>query len=145
MKGDRTFIDTNIIIYAYDNSAGEKQKKASGILAGLWESGNGLISSQVLEELFVNITRKIPNPLPVKEARSLVRDLSTWPTVIIDGALVIDAIDISIKHRLSFWDSLIIASASKSGASILYSEDLGHKMTIEGVTVINPFVKATHM
>ena len=140
MKEDKIFIDTNIIIYAYDNSAGYKQKIASDILIKLWNTGNALISTQVLEELFVNITRKIPNPLAVLEARTLISDLMHWDTVVVDNEIIINSIDIFVKHRFSFWDSLIMTSAVKGGASFLYSEDFQHGITVEGIKIINPFI-----
>lgn len=140
MRDVKVFVDTNIIVYAYDTSAGEKYKKSVEIMDELWSSGDGVISSQVLQEFFVNVTKKISKPIDISLAKEVVKDLLNWKTVIADGRIILEAIDIHSQHKYSFWDSLIIASAIEGGAKIILSEDLADKQTIKGVAIKNPFI-----
>lgn len=140
MSDDKVFLDTNIIVYAYDITAGAKHETAKDTLTDLWESGAGVISTQVLQEFFVTVTRKIPNPLDSAKAKEIVSDLLTWDVVVIDGAVITSAIELLPKFGYSFWDSLIIQAAIDSGAVTLLSEDLSHRQTIEGISIINPFI-----
>ncbi len=140
MKGDKVFLDTNIMVYAYDVSANEKHKIASEIMIDLWNSGLGILSTQVLQEFFVNVTKKIPRLLNAKKAKDIVKDFLKWDVVVNDGESILDAVEIHLKYKYSFWDSLIINAAVKSGAALLLSEDLSDGQKIEGVTIKNPFV-----
>lgn len=139
MSEDKIFIDTNIMIYAYDVSAVEKHQIASHILSDLWNSGLGVLSTQVLQEFFVNIVQKIQKPIDKKLAKEIVRDFLRWQVVVNNGDSILDAIDICDKYRYSFWDSMIIEAAIKGGAVFLMSEDLQHGQVISGVTIKNPF------
>jgi len=139
MSEDKIFIDTNIMIYAYDVSAVEKHQIASHILSDLWNSGLGVLSTQVLQEFFVNIVQKIQKPIDKKLAKEIVRDFLRWQVVVNNGDSILDAIDICDKYRYSFWDSMIIEAAIKGGAVFLMSEDLQHGQVISGVTIRNPF------
>jgi predicted nucleic acid-binding protein len=139
MKEGKMFIDTNILVSAYDASAGEKHKKALEIMENLWDSGNGIISFQVLQEFFVNVTKKISKPLNVIATKEIVKDLLKWKTVIINGEIILEAIDIHIQQKLSFWNSMIIVSAIGGGADTILSEDLSDKQVIKGITIKNPF------
>ena len=139
MPGAKIFLDTNVIIYAYDVSAGAKREKAQRIIIDLWESGQGLLSTQVLQEFFVSVTRKIPQPLELKTAKQIVNDLLMWDIVINDGDSILEAIELHSNYRYSFWDSLIIQAAIKGGASLLLSEDLSGGQNIKGITIKNPF------
>ncbi len=140
MKGVRTFLDTNILIYAYDISAGDKHQKARDLLADLWGSGLGMVSTQVLQEFYVTVTRKIPKPINLATARQIIADFLTWDVVVNDGDSILKAIDVQEKHGFSFWDSMVIAAASIGGASILLTEDLSDGQKIGGVEIRNPFV-----
>ena len=102
MPEDKTFIDTNIIIYAYDVTAGKKHEVAGNILADLWNSGLGMISTQVLQEFFVNVVGKIPKPLDKHQAKEIVKDLLKWHVVVNTGDSIIEAIDISLKFGYAF-------------------------------------------
>ena len=144
MKESRVFIDTNIIVYAYDASAGEKHMAAAGIMRQLWDSELGMLSTQVLQEFYVTVTAKIPKPLDHKTAREIVSDLLKWDTLINDGEAILDAVAIQVESGYSFWDSMIIASAVRGGAGILYTEDLSHGQVIKGVEIRNPFKAAVH-
>ena len=139
MPEDKIFIDTNIMIYAYDLSAEEKHQIAGHILSDLWNSGLGVISTQVLQEFFVNIIQKIQRPIDKKFAKDIVRDFLRWQVVVNNGDSILDAIDICDKYGYSFWDSMIIEAAIKGGAVFLMSEDLQHGQVISGVTITNPF------
>jgi predicted nucleic acid-binding protein len=139
MRGDKVFLDTNIILYAYDVSAGEKHQIANKIVLDLWDSGLGVISTQVLQEFFVNVTQKIPKPLNIKLARDIVSDFLKWDVVINDGESIFEAIEILLRYRYSFWDSMIIEAARRSGAELLLSENLRHAQLIDGLTIENPF------
>jgi predicted nucleic acid-binding protein len=139
MKGVKTFLDTNILIYAYDTSAGDKHQKARYLLTGLWESGLGMVSTQVLQEFHVTVTRKIPKPLDLATAREIIADFLTWDVVVNDGDAILKAIDVQEKHRFSFWDSMVIAAAITGGAAVLLTEDLSDGQKIGGVEIRNPF------
>ncbi|MGH2771796.1 MAG: PIN domain-containing protein [Actinomycetota bacterium] len=134
------FIDTNILIYAHDSSAGGKRQKAQELLTQLGESRRGALSLQVLQEFFVIVTGKIRNPLEAQEALQIIADFGTWrlhePTL----RDVIGAGEIHQRYRISFWDAMIVGSASRLGCSVLYSEDLNSGQDYEGVRCTNPFV-----
>lgn len=141
MKDGKVFVDTNIVVYSYDTSAGEKHLAAVENMRDLWNSGRGIISTQVLQEFFVTVTRKITKPLDVVTTREIIKDLLKWKTVIVDGEIILEAIDIQGQHGYSFWDSVIIASAMEGGAATLLSEDLSDRQTIKGISIVNPFNK----
>lgn len=103
MKEGKVFVDTNVFIYAYDRSAAAKHELAGEIITGLWNSGNGATSTQVLQEFFVNVTRKIPQPMEGRLAKEIIADLLKWDLVINDGESIIDAVDIHIRYGYSFW------------------------------------------
>jgi predicted nucleic acid-binding protein len=139
MIEDKIFLDTNILVYAYDISSGKKHDTARNIVTDLWNSRDGALSIQVLQEFFVSITKKIPNPLDIKTASDIIRDFLLWEIIDNDGELLLAAIGIQTRYLYSFWDSLIIAAAVRSGASILLTEDLKNGQIIEDVTIKNPF------
>jgi predicted nucleic acid-binding protein len=139
MSGDRTFVDTNVLVYAYDRSAGSKRQKAQGILADLWDSGLGVVSTQVLQEFFVTVTRKLPKAMEPAAARDVISDLLKWELVVVEGTMILDAISLHTKHGYAFWDSLILAAAGKAGCAVLLSEDLSSGHNIGGVAIRNPF------
>lgn len=139
MSDHKIFLDTNIIIYAYDVSAEPKHKIAKDLMIDLWESGLGVISTQVLQEFYVNVTQKIQAPLEMNLAKSIIEDLLTWDVVINDGESLLGAVDIQIKYKTNFWDSLIIQAASQGGAKFLYTEDFQDGQNIEDVRIKNPF------
>ena len=139
MPEDKVFLDTNIIIYAYDLTAGEKHKIAKKIVLDLWNSGLGIISAQVLQEFFVIATQKIPKPMDIKLAKEIMRDLLKWNVVVNDGESILEAVNILLRYHYSFWDSMIIEAAVKSGAGMLLTEDLSDGQIISGVIIKNPF------
>jgi predicted nucleic acid-binding protein len=135
---DKCFVDTNILVYAHDRSAGIKHLRAQRLLEQLWESGQGVLSTQVLQELCFNLRRKAGNPLPVDEVRILIREYSTWEIVTNTPESVLMALDVEMRYRVSFWDALILQAAAFSGASILYSEDLAAGQHYGSIQVVNP-------
>ena len=135
----RTFVDSNVLIYAHDADAGTKNRKAAQRLEELWLSGEGLLSTQVLQEFFVNATRKISAPLTAAAAREIVRDYTPWVAAPITPATILRASEVSDTWQLSFWDAMILAAAEQAGAGILLTEDLNHGEKIAGVEVVNPF------
>lgn len=139
MRDGKVFVDTNILVYAYDVSAGAKHEEAAAIMGELWNTGRGAMSMQVLQEFFVNVTGKIPKPLAVATAREIVRDFLKWNPVLITGEIILDAVDLHTAHKYSFWDALIIVSAIESGAGVLLSEDLSDRHKIKNIVIKNPF------
>ena len=135
----REFVDTNILVYADDRSAGRKREQASRLLDRLWTSRTGCLSVQVLQEYFVTVTRKVPLPMSADFAEERVRDLSQW-TIFAPGASdVVAAISLSRRHTLSFWDAMILESAAQLGCDVLWSEDLQDGLHLRGVHIRNPF------
>jgi predicted nucleic acid-binding protein len=140
MSDDRSFVDTNILVYAHDETAGEKRDRARSLLAELWESGAGCLSVQVLQEFFVTVTRKVPKPLDAASAAEIIADLSHWRVHSPGPDDVLSAIDSHRRQDISFRDSMIVCSAASLGCGIMYSEDLNAGQDYEGVRVRNPFV-----
>jgi predicted nucleic acid-binding protein len=137
----RVFVDTNVLVYAHDAGAGHKREVAARVLEGLWRERRGLLSMQVLEELYVTLTRKVKKPLSRARAREIVRVYSEWEIVPLEASEILNASEIEERHRLSFWDAMIVATASTGGAERLLTEDLSHGQSIEGVRVENPFTQ----
>jgi predicted nucleic acid-binding protein len=135
---EKVFVDTNILIYAHDIEAGRRHETARDLVKTLWREANGAISIQVLQEFYVNITRKIPVPLPRQIARHLVETYAVWEVVLPCPRDLMKASAIEERHQVSFWDAMIIATALKAGASTLWTEDLSHGKIIEGIRIINP-------
>jgi predicted nucleic acid-binding protein len=139
MPGDKCFLDTNILVYAFDVSAGRKHEVAKRIVIDLWDTKDGILSTQVLQEFFVSVTKKIPKPINARLAREIVSDLLKWDIIINDKNSLLEAIDIHIRYNYSFWDSLLIQAAIRSGAALLLTEDLTDSQKIKGISIKNPF------
>jgi len=135
---DKCFVDTIILVYAHDRSAGDKHHRARVLIEKLWNSGGGVLSTQVLQELCVNVRRKSSHPLSVEETRRLIQDYSSWTIVTNTAESVIEALDIESRYNISFWDALIVQAAGSSGATVVYSEDLAHGQSYGSVRVVNP-------
>jgi len=133
------FCDTNVVVYAYDTSAGAKHDQARRLLERLWLEGVGAVSVQVLQELFVTLTRKIPQPLSPYNARAIIADLATWPVVTPTSSEVLAAIDATVNWKLSFWDAMILVAAQRCGAAVVWSEDLNAGQMFDTMTLRNPF------
>ena len=136
---DRFFVDTNLLVYAHDSSGGVKHERARGLVERLWHERTGVLSTQVLQELYVSL-RKARHPLPASDARQIVADYLRWEIVVNTGESVVEAAELEERYRLSFWDALIIQAAGASGAETLYSEDLSHGQVYGAVRVLNPLL-----
>lgn len=135
---DIVFVDTNILVYAHDADAGEKRERAALKLRQLWEDGTGAVSVQVLQEFYVNVTRKLDTPVARSTAREVVSAYGAWirePTTV---ETVLRAADISDLSQISFWDALIVAAAEQADADQVLSEDLSGGQSIAGIRIVNP-------
>ena len=134
----KTFIDTNVLIYAHNTDAGAKHEIAKSVLRDLWSERTGLLSVQVLQEFYVNVTRKISPPLSKDLARLVVSSYAIWCTET-SPTEIASAFRIEDESRIGFWDALIVSAASKSGATRILSEDLNAGQMIAGILIENPF------
>jgi predicted nucleic acid-binding protein len=132
------FIDTNILVYAYDADAGDKHAKARRLLEHCWKAGSGVISTQVLQEFYVTVTKKLPTALPKSQAREIIRTYEVWPVYRPTAQDVAAASKLDEEHQLSFWDALIVLAAQKSGADTLLTEDLHEDLQIGSLKIVNP-------
>jgi predicted nucleic acid-binding protein len=137
----KTFIDTNVLIYAYDVDAMAKNEAAKVVLRELWSERTGVLSMQVLQEFYINVTRKVPSPLSRDLARSVVNSYAIW-CVETTPADLSTAFRIEDESQIGFWDALIVSAAVKSGARRILSEDLNAGQRIAGILIENPFVRA---
>jgi predicted nucleic acid-binding protein len=140
MSDSHQFIDTNVLLYAHDVTAGAKHDRARALLAQLWDSRDGCLSVQVLQEFFVNITRKVPQPLNAGAAKEIIADMSRWYVHAPAADDVIAAIGLHQSTGISLWDAMIVRSAAELGCGVIYSEDLNHGQLYAGVRVENPFL-----
>ncbi len=132
------FVDSNILIYAHDLDAGVKRERAAAKLRELWSSGTGRLSVQVLQEFYVNATRKLATPIARSTAREVIKTYGVWIHHATTAETVTRATEISDLARISFWDALIVASAEEADADELLSEDLNDGQAIAGIRVVNP-------
>jgi predicted nucleic acid-binding protein len=135
----KTFVDSNILLYAHDWDAGAKQSIAERLLSELWDSRSGVVSPQVLQEFYVNATRKLAKPLAKPFAQSIVEKYANW-CIETTSAEVLSAFRIEGEAKIGFWDALILASAVKAGAEVLLSEDLSSGQKVAGIRIRNPFI-----
>lgn len=133
------FVDTNVLVYAYDQTAGEKRARARSLIDKLWGDVRGCISVQVLQEFYVTVTKKIPSPLQQDVAADIVRDLSYWRLHAPVAEDVLGAIGLQQRQGTSFWDAMILWSAQQLGCDTIWSEDLSQSQGYNGVKVVNPF------
>jgi len=141
MSAERTrqFLDTNVLVYAHDTSAGDKRRQAIDLLEEVTTGETAALSIQVLQEFFVSVTSKLPNPLPVRVAAAIVADLGVLPTHVPVQADVLAAINLHERLKVSFWDAMVLRSASQLGCAVMWSEDLAPGRVYEGVEIRNPF------
>lgn len=133
------FVDTNVLVYRFDTTEPEKQRRCELWLDELWDRGAGRLSIQVLQELYVTLTSKLPRTLAPADARTVVRSLFAWEPVGIDRTTLEGAWRLQESYSLSWWDALIVAAAQMLDCRYLLTEDLSHDQTLDGVTVIDPF------
>jgi predicted nucleic acid-binding protein len=137
----KVFVDTNILLYAYDFESRAKHDTSKRVLKDLWRQSAGALSMQVLQEFYFNVTRKIAVPLPRIEARAVVENYSDW-CVATTPQEIERAFRIEDEAGINFWDAMIVAAAIRAGATRILSEDLNHGQTIAGVRIENPFAAA---
>ena len=135
---DRFFVDTNILMYAHDKAAGAKHERAKALVEELWRNRTGVVSTQVLQELSVNLRKKASRPLDARATREIITDYLTWHVVVNGGESILEALDLEARFQISFWDALVVQAAHTSGAEVLYSEDLSDGQKYGAVRVINP-------
>jgi predicted nucleic acid-binding protein len=136
---EKLFVDTNVFVYAFDAGHRAKQRMASELLSQLWREQTGRTSMQVLNELYVTLTRKLLRKLPADQAWDVVVALAAWDPQPVDRELLVCAREIERRHRLSWWDSLIVAAAQLQDCSVLLSEDLQDGMKFGSLVVRDPF------
>lgn len=142
MKGEGpAFLDTNVLVYAFDRGEKRRRTVARTLIDRLAERGLIRLSTQVLQEFLVTVTRKIEKPVDVEVAIRVIDDLEVWGPYVIGTGDIKDAARLAKESRISFWDALVVVAAAHSGAAVLYTEDLGHGQSILGVQVINPFAE----
>jgi predicted nucleic acid-binding protein len=137
---DKVFVDTNILVYAHDLDAGNKHDQAAEIVSQVWESRNGVLSTQVLQEFYVTLTRKVSSTLSKLEARKLVQKYSHWHLVLNDLTIILQASEIEESNNISFLDALIVSAAYSQNVPTILTEDLNHGQIIEGIFIRNPFI-----
>jgi predicted nucleic acid-binding protein len=138
MKG-RVFVDTNVLVYLFDTDDPSKQRRAQNLLGDEDLRTHIILSTQVLQEFYVSVTKKLATPLTPETALKAVQDLAAFPIVQIDTSLILLAIHRSRQAKLSFWDSLILEAALVAGATLLYSEDFQTSAVFGKLRIVNPF------
>ncbi|MBS0155802.1 MAG: PIN domain-containing protein [Nitrospira sp.] len=140
---ERVFLDTNVLVYLFDADDPTKQRRAQELLSDQELQAQLILSTQVLQEFYVAVTRKLAIPLDPDAAFKAVQDLAVFPVVQVDTPLILLAIRRSDKAKISFWDALIVESALVAGATVLYSEDFQNGAVFGRVRVRNPFRVST--
>jgi predicted nucleic acid-binding protein len=138
----KTFVDTNILVYAHDTDAGDRHATARTLVAELWDRRSGFLSTQVLQEFYAVVTRKFKPPMPRARARAIVAAYGEWCAVATEPQLIVAASRLEEEHTLSFWDALIVQAAIQAGAERLVSEDLQNGRRFGALTIVNPFGEA---
>ncbi len=134
-----SFVDTNILVYAEDRDAKAKHEVARDLILEFWDDRTGVVSVQVLQEFYVNVTRKVKKPVSSAKALDMVQEYLTWKVVENTGKLLTDAIELQRKAQLSFWDALIVQAAIEAACDKLYSEDLNAGQRFGSLVIVNPF------
>ncbi|MBW2432502.1 MAG: PIN domain-containing protein [Deltaproteobacteria bacterium] len=136
----KIFVDTNIFIYAHDIDSGPKHDIAASIIETLWKNKAGIISTQVLQEFYVNVTRKIKMRLTRTQARGVIENYLVWHLELNGPDTILLASEIEERHHLSFWDAMILAAARNAEAEKILTEDLNPGQIVEGILIENPFL-----
>jgi predicted nucleic acid-binding protein len=141
MPSDSTvFVDTNVLLYSEDQADPLKHRVARDWLRALWVSRRGRLSTQVLNEFYVNATRKLRPAMAPGDARAEVRRYQRWQPWVVDQLTVETAWAVESRCGLSYWDALMVGAALQQGCSLLLTEDLQHGQQIDGVRIVNPFI-----
>lgn len=134
----RIFVDTNVWVYRFDDDEPVKQAQIRRVLTQVDRDDHLVVSTQVLQEFYVTVTRKLVRPLSVDDALTAVRELSDFEVVTLDPEMIAAAIGTSRDRQLSLWDSLILHAAARAGCEVVYTEDLQHGFEVLGLRVVNP-------
>ena len=137
-NGSTVFVDTNVLLYAVDPRDAKKRSGATAWLERCWRDRCGRLSTQVLNELYVNLRRVAPG-LERKDARDLVQRYRAWSPWLVDDVTVDLAWNLEDRLAISYWDALMVAAAQQQGCDFLLTEDLQHDLAIDGLRVVNPF------
>jgi predicted nucleic acid-binding protein len=132
-------VDAGVLVYAHDRDAGDRHVQARQALEDLWASDLGVLSTQVLQELYVNVTRKIRSPISRLHAREIVEQYATWPVPVVQSRDILSASHLQEQRSVSFWDALIVVAAQAMGAHVLLSEDLHTGEVIDDLRIQSPF------
>ena len=132
------FVDTNVLMYALDKGMSPKKQIARRLVQELMEGNRTRVSTQVLQELYVVLTRKVSHRCSNEDALAVLDDLTAWPLTVVDYAAIRAAADLAERSKLSFWDALIVISAARAGAAMIYTEDLNDGQEILGIRISNP-------
>jgi len=133
------FVDTNVLVYAEDKAAGRKHLLARDLMVKLWNDADGVLSVQVLQELYVTLTRKVGKPLSADKALTIVKEYLSWVVVDNTPRLLVAAAGLQQRAQISFWDALVVQAAIEAGCDCLYSEDLNAGQKFGSLVVVNPF------
>jgi predicted nucleic acid-binding protein len=136
---DKCFVDTNILIYAQDRASGKKFEIARNLINRLWDNEQGVLSTQVLQEVCFTVQRKVQRPVKFTEVWAVLEDYLDWEIVVNTPATILGALVLQDRYQVSFWDGLILSAAESVGAEVLCSEDLSHGQLYGTVRVLNPF------
>lgn len=136
----RSFLDTNVLLYSDDQSAPSKQRRSRDLVAEHRRARSGVVSLQVLQEYFFNVTRKLRVDPHI--ARRKVEILAEFDVAAPELADILAAVDLHRLHGFSFWDALVLRSAKQAGCRVLLSEDFQHGQEIDGIQIMNPFRSA---
>ena len=135
--GGKLFLDTNVIVYALDGADKRKQARCRDIMSAAAQEHRGVVSTQVLQELYVVATKRLG--MDPRDAKEIVASLANFETVVVTPALIAEAIDCSVLARISFWDALIVAAAESASCAAVVTEDLSEGQLLRGVRVASPF------
>lgn len=133
------FVDTNVFVYAFAKGSSPKKLVAQQLVSKLMEEDRLRVSTQVLQELFVTLTRKVSPRCSSEQALEMLEDLTAWPVMAVDYAAIRAAVALADQAKLSFWDALVVVAAARIGAAVLYTEDMNNGQQILGVRISNPF------
>jgi predicted nucleic acid-binding protein len=139
---DRVFVDSNVFVYLFDADSPDKQLKSRNLLEELSQESILVVSTQVIQEFYVSVTRMLKRPLPPQEATEATRSLSAYSIVQVDVPLIFRAIELSQSETVSFWDAMIIRAGMESGCARILSEDLQHGRRLGDTKIENPFLSA---
>jgi predicted nucleic acid-binding protein len=134
------FIDTNVLLYGVDDADPVKRDRAREWIAACWQRRCGRLSTQVLNEYYVNVKKKFPKAIAQGDARAEVRRYQHWRPWVIDHPTIETAWAVENRFGLHYWDALMIAAAQQQGCALFLSEDLQHEQQIDGVRIVNPFL-----